>query len=105
VRGRTPFGRYRWGERRPSRSRRLLTAGFVGGVVAGIVIWSVQMRRCRRDLFSPNALRRYAALGHLSGQPGLETAQLLTEYVRWETKSVLRKRAERLLKRMQGRLV
>lgn len=87
-----------------SRHRRLLTAGFVGGVVAGLVVWSMQMRRCRRDLFSANAMRRFAALGYLSGQPGVETAQLLTEYVRWETNAVLRKRAARLLKRMQNYL-
>ena len=91
--------------RNRSRSRRLLTAGFVGGVVAGLVVWGMQMRRCKRDLFSPNSMRRFAALGYLGGQPGLETAQLLTEYVRWETKPVLRKRAERLLKRMQRYLV
>ena len=91
----------RWGRQPRSRRNRLLTAGFVGGVVAGIVIWSMQMERCRRDLFSPSALRRLAALGYLAGQPGLETARLLTEYVRWETRPVLRKRAERLLKRMQ----
>ena len=88
-----------------TRRRRALTAGFVGGVVAGLVIWSMQMQRSRRDLFSPNAIRRFAALGYLGGQPGLESAQLLTEYVRWETKPVLRKKAERLLKRMQRYLV
>ena len=85
--------------------RRTLTAAFVGGVVAGLVIWSVQMQRCRRDLFSPKALRRLAALGHLAGQPGVETAQILTEYARWERQPVLRKRAERLLRRMQRYLV
>jgi hypothetical protein len=63
------------------------------------------MRRCRRDLFSPNAMRRYAALGYLAGHPGLETAQLLTEYVRWETKPLLRRRGERLLRRMHRYLV
>ena len=83
----------------------MLTAGFLGGVVAGLFIWGMQMRRSRRDLFSPNALRRYAALGYLGGHPGLETAQLLTEYVRWETKPLLRRRGERLLKRMQRYLV
>lgn len=93
------------GGRMRTRRRRALTAGFVGGVVAGLVIWSMQMQRSRRDLFSPNAIRRFAALGYLGGQPGLETAQLLTEYVRWETKPVLRKKAERLLKRMQRYLV
>jgi hypothetical protein len=97
--------RMRRSSSRRTRRRRLLTAGFVGGIVAGLVVWSMQMQRCRRDLFSPSAVRRLAALGYLGGQPGLETAQLLTEYVRWETKPVLRKRAERLLKQMQRYLV
>ena len=88
-----------------SRRRRVLTAAFVGGVVAGLVIWSMQMRRCRRDLFSPSPLRRLAALGYLGGHASVETAQILTEYVRWEQHSLLRSRAERLLKRMQRRLV
>lgn len=93
-------------KRRPRRRPgTLITAGFVGGVVAGLVLWSVQMRRCRRDLFSPSAVKRLAALGYLGGQSSLENAQLLTEYVRWEQQPVLRKRAERLLKRMQGRLL
>ena len=87
-----------------SRRGRLITAGFVGGVVAGLVLWSLQIRRSRRDLFSSNALKRLAALGYLGGQPDLEHAQLLTEYIRWETKPMLRRRAERLLKRMQGHL-
>lgn len=87
-----------------SRRRRLITAGFVGGVVAGLVLWSIQMRRSRRDLFSPSALRRLAALGYLSGQPSPETARLLSEYVRWEAKPMLRRRADRLLQRMQRQL-
>ena len=87
------------------RSHRALTAAFVGGVVAGLVVWSVQMRRCRRDLFSPSVLRRLAAIGYLSGQRSVETAQILTEYVRWERHAVLRARAERLLKRLQRLLV
>lgn len=91
--------------RRRGRAPRLVAAGFVGGVLAGLVIWSMQMKRSRRDLFSRNALKRYAALGYLGGHPGVETAQLLTEYLRWESKPVLRQRAERLLQRMKGRLV
>lgn len=88
-----------------ARSGRLVTAGFVGGVIAGLVVWSMQMTRSRRDLFSRNALKRYAALGYLGGHPGVETAQLLTEYLRWENKPVLRRKAERLLQRIKGRLV
>lgn len=91
--------------RRRGRVPKLAAAGFIGGVLAGLVIWSIQMKRFRRDLFSRNALKRYAALGYLGGHPGVETAQLLSEYLRWESKPVLRRRAERLLQRMKGRLV
>jgi hypothetical protein len=100
-----PSFRLRRRSRGTSRQRGIITAGFVGGIVAGLLVWNAQMRRCRRDLFSPNAMRRYAALGYLGGHPGLETAQLLTEYVRWETKPLLRRRAERLLRRMHRYLV
>lgn len=83
-----------------------MTAGFVGGVVAGLFVWSMQMQRFRRELFSRSPLKRFAALGYLGGSAAsLETAQLLTEYLRWENKSVLRKRAERLLRRMNDQLV
>ena len=87
-----------------SRSR-LVGLGFIAGIVAGMVVWSTQMQRSRRALFGPSPVRRLAALGHLAGQPGVETAQLLTEYVRWETRPMLRRRAERILGRMQRRLV
>ncbi len=85
--------------------RNLVTAGFVAGVVAGLVVWSLQIRRSSHALFSPSPVRRLAALGHLAGQPGVETARLLTEYVRWEKRPILRRRAERLLSRMQRHLV
>ena len=86
-------GRHRW-----------VAAGFVGGMVAGLVLWGFQMRRSRRDLFSRHPLKRLAALGYLGGQPALENVQLLTEYVRWEPRPMLKRRAERLLKRMQVQL-
>jgi hypothetical protein len=73
--------------------------------VAGLLIWSMQMRRSRRDLFSASPLKRLAALGYLGAEPGVENAHLLREYIRWEQKLILRKRAERLLQRMQGSLV
>jgi hypothetical protein len=91
--------------RKRSRKGRLVAAGFVGGLIAGVVVWSLQMKRSRRDLFSTNALKRYAALGYLGGHPSVETAQLLTEYLRWESKPVLRRKAQRLLQRMEGGLV
>lgn len=96
---------------RARRSRRLMTAGFIGGVVAGLVMWSVQMQRCRRDLFSSNPVKRMAALGYLGGQPEgdgtnhLEAVHLLNEYVVWEKLPILRRRGARLLQRMKQRLV
>ena len=91
--------------RRGAGRDRLAAAGFLGGILAGVVVWSMQMKRSQRDLFSRNALKRYAALGYLGGQPGVETAQLLTEYLRWENKPILRRKAQRLLQRMEGGLV
>lgn len=93
---------------RPSDERwsapAAVTAAFVGGLVVGALVWSSQMRRYRRDLFGASRIGRLAALGYLSGQPGLETARLLLEYVRWESEPLLRRRAERLLERMQAYL-
>lgn len=87
-----------------SRRQRMVAAGFVGGVMAGLLLWSLQIRRSRRDLFSRHPLKRLAALGYVGSQPELENVRLLTEYVRWESRPVLRRRAERLLKRMQVQL-
>lgn len=89
--------RANWGE------PRAVTAGFLGGLIIGLLVWSTQMQRCRRDLFSRSPVRRLAALGYLGGRPSVETARLLTEYVSWERRPTLRRRAERLLRRMQAR--
>lgn len=79
---------------------RAVTAGFLGGLVLGAVVWSTQIRRSRRELFSKSPVRRLAALGYLHGQPGLETARILTDYIGWERDVTLRRRAQRLLRRM-----
>jgi hypothetical protein len=79
-----------------------VTAGFLGGLVLGAVVWSTQIRRSRRELFSKNPVRRLAALGYLGGQPGLETARILTDYIGWERDVTLRRRAQRLLRRMHA---
>ncbi|HMC56461.1 MAG TPA: hypothetical protein VKH19_14870 [Gemmatimonadaceae bacterium] len=92
------------GGRGRRRQKRLLTAGFVGGMLAGMILWSMQMQRCRRDLFSARPFRRLAALGYLAGQRGADTLRLLTEYSRWETNPALRRRAERLVNRLQAAL-
>ena len=88
-----------------TRTKRWIAAGFVGGVVAGLVLWSLTMKRSRRDLFSRNPVKRLAAMGYLGGQATLENVQLLADYLRWEPNPMLQKRASRLLNRMKARLV
>lgn len=83
------------------RNRTAMAAGFVGGLMVGLVAWSAQIERSRRDLFSDRAVRRVAALGYLGGRPGLRTARLLAEYVDWEPMPLLRRRGRRMLQRMQ----
>jgi hypothetical protein len=86
------------------RRGQAVAAGFLGGLLLGAVVWSTQIRRSRRELFSRNPVRRLAALGHLGGRPGLDTARILTEYVGWERHPALRRRGERLLRRMHSNL-
>jgi len=91
-------GRSEWGD------TKAVTAGFLGGLIIGLLVWSTQIRRSRRDLFSQNPVRRLAALGYIAGHPSVDTARLLTEYVSWERRPLLRRRAERLLRRMQAEI-
>lgn len=77
------------------------TAAFAGGLALGLLGWSRQMQRCRRDLFSASPVRRLAALGWLGGRPSVESARLLHDYLRWERRPVLRRRGEAVLRRME----
>jgi hypothetical protein len=86
------------------RTTNLATLGFLGGAAVGALVWSMQMRRYRRDLFSAQPLRRLAALGYLSGQPSFDTARTLRDYVRWEHQVGLRRRGERVLRRIERHL-
>ena len=86
------------------RTTNLATLGFLGGAAVGALVWSMQMQRYRRDLFNPQPLRRLAALGYLSGQPSFDTARVLRDYVGWERRTVLRRRGERVLRRVEAHL-
>lgn len=86
------------------RRGQLAAAGFVGGCVVGYVLWSVQQRVHRRDLFHRHPFRRLAALGYVGGRGGGDTARLLREYVRWETHPTLRRRGRVLLEQVERRL-
>jgi hypothetical protein len=83
---------------------RLGAIGFAGGMAAGLALWGLQVHRYRRDLFSRSPIRRLGALGYLEGQPGIESARLLADYVNWETQPVLRRRGQLVLRRMEAYL-
>lgn len=64
-----------------------------------------QMDRHKRDLFSPHPLRRLAALGYLKSHPGVDNVLLLRDYLAWEDRPLLRKRASGILESMEEELV
>ena len=76
-----------------------LAGGFAGGLVVGLIVWSQQTRRYRRDLFSRRKLRRLAALGYLRGQHTPANVRLLRDYVNWETHAKLKRRGLSILSR------
>jgi hypothetical protein len=87
-----------------SRGSRLVAFGFLGGFTAGLLFWSREQHARKRDLFSARPLRRFAALSYLRGQSTPETAHLLRDYIRWEQREDLKRRARRLLDRVERKL-
>ena len=83
---------------------RLVALGFLSGFAAGLVLWSREQHARKRDLFSTRPMRRYAALSYLRGQRTLETARLLKDYIRWEQRADFKRRARRLLDRVERQL-
>jgi|GEM_PF-354494 len=82
----------------------LATAGFVGGLAAGVLLASQQLHRHRRNLFSPRPYERLAALAYLRGQPSVETLRLLHDYLGWEPRPLLRRRGFRVLRELERTL-
>jgi hypothetical protein len=87
--------------------RVLRTTGFTLLAVAaaaalGAVLVRDQISRHRRDLFSPHPLRRLAALGYLGSRPAsVDLVLLLRDFIAWETRPLIRRRAAALLLRME----
>lgn len=79
----------------------MAAAGFAVGVIVGVLVWSGQMRRSRRNLFGASKLGRIAALGYLANHPSVETARLLRDYVAWEREPTLRRRGETALRTVE----
>ena len=81
----------------------ILAAAVAGGVVALIV--RDQISRHRRDLFSPRALRRLAALGHMKREAAsVDNIRVLRDFIAWEPRPALRARARAILARMEGEI-
>ncbi len=80
----------------------LLGAAVLG--VVGVYLARDQMARHQRELFSPQPLRRLAALGYLKGQPAVDNVLLLRDYLAWEERPLLRKRAAGILATMESQL-
>lgn len=81
----------------------LLTVG--AAVALGVLVVHDQIARHRRELFSSIPLRRMAALSYLAGREAtVEAVQLLRDFVAWEPKPMIRRRAIRILNRMENSL-
>lgn len=92
------------------KRRILKTTGLIlvgVGIAAGLTTLLVrdQISRHRRNLFSAHPLRRLAALGYLAGhEPSVDAVQLLRDFIAWERRPLLRRRAALILERMEERL-
>ena len=89
-----------------SSRRASTTSLFVGAAAAGLVGGWLLARRWdasqRRELFSPQAHRRMAALGWLEGELDPATLPLMKDYLAWEPKPVLRARGRRLVSALEA---
>jgi hypothetical protein len=91
-------------------SRVIRTVGFsllavAGAAVIGALLVRDQISRHRRELFSPHPLRRLAALGYLGSAPAsVDLVLLMRDFIAWETRPLLKKRATSLLARMEAAL-
>ncbi len=74
----------------------------LGGL--GVLLARDQMSRHQADLFSAHPLRRLAALGYMRSRPGVDNVLLLRDYLSWEERPMLRKRAASILSHMEEEL-
>ena len=87
------------------RSRTMLFLGAAAiGVAAGWVLAGRHIQRHRTALFSPRPLRRLSALAGLAADPSIANVRLLRDYLAWEPRPLLRRRATALLRGMESAL-
>ena len=90
--------------------RILRTTGFTllavtATAALGAILVRDQISRHQRDLFSSHPLRRLAALGYIGGLPAsVDLVLLLRDFIAWEPRSLLRRRAHAVLGRMENAL-
>jgi len=78
----------------------VLAVAAVGAVAALLV--RDQLDRHQRELFSPQPLRRLACLGHMArAEATVDNITLLRDFVAWESRKLLRNRAQAILRRME----
>ena len=88
-------------------NKRVRTAGLTviaaaaAGAIAALIIRD-QITRHQRNLFSPHAFQRLAALGHMGREDAsVDNIRLLRDFIAWEPRKMLRKRARGILERME----
>jgi hypothetical protein len=86
------------------RTLGLALAGTAAVSALGVLLVRDQMKRHRRNLFSPRRLRRLAALSYIGKHPDIENAHLLRDFVGWEKEPKLKRRAMAILERMEQAL-
>jgi hypothetical protein len=75
-------------------------AGFASGVLVGALVWRREQNAAHDQLFAESAMQRAAAIGWLERSPSVPNAHLLRDYIRWERRPALRRRAVRALDRL-----
>ncbi len=87
------------------RSRAMMFVGAAAvGVAAGWFLAGRHIKKHRSALFSPRPLRRLSALAALAAEPTITNVRLLQDYLAWEPRPILRRRARALLLRMEASL-
>jgi hypothetical protein len=77
-----------------------LAAAAAGAGVAYLL--KDQIARHRRDLFSPRARKRLAALGYMAREcASVDNIRLLRDFIAWEPRPLLRSRARIIVARME----
>lgn len=89
---------------RHSSSSTLFVGAATLGIVGGWLLARQWDASHRRELFSPRAHRRVAALGWLEGELDPATLPLVQDYLAWEQKPALRARGRRLVSALEASL-